>query len=272
MSTEYIHSYQETEQSRLMAQAEFLEPYIHANLKFSPTDSILEIGCGVGAQIKTILKRHKVSKVTGIDIAQEQIVKAKQLLSTEIEKGFVKLHLGSGAQLPFADNSFDAVYIFFVLEHFSDPSSIISEAKRVLKSGGNFYSTEVFNSGIYIYPQKEKLIDYWGKFNLLQSAIGGDPDIGMKLANYFIDAGLVVDEFIPAYAVLDKRMQSIDERNHFLNMWESLFLSGYEMLVEKGIIPEGSDKFVSEEFESLRKNPDTVFMYNARQIHARKDA
>ena len=55
-----IYSYEESEQQRLVAQAEFLAPYTHPFLTFAPTDLVLEIGCGVGAQIKIILDKENI--------------------------------------------------------------------------------------------------------------------------------------------------------------------------------------------------------------------
>lgn len=43
---------------------------------------------------------------------------------------------GDATQLPFEDNSFDAVTMFDVLEHIPDDTKSISEALRVLRPGG----------------------------------------------------------------------------------------------------------------------------------------
>lgn len=270
MPFDYIHSYGGAEQNRLLEQAAFLEPYIHPLLAFEAGDSILEIGCGVGAQIKTVLKRHNVSAITGIDFSKVQIDKARELLSTEIHEGKVRLLAGNGAELPFADESFDSIYIFFVLEHFSNPLAILAEAKRVLKSSGRMYCTEVFNSGIYIYPHNEVLMGYWVGFNELQAAIGGNPDIGIHLPNVFVDAGFKVASYAQVNPVMDKRMNSVLERDHFMAMWEALFLSGAEMLIEKGKVSREVVVDVSSEFKSLRENPEAIFEYGLRQIVAFK--
>ncbi|MBP9889049.1 MAG: class I SAM-dependent methyltransferase [Leptospiraceae bacterium] len=270
MNTEYIHSFTESEQQRLVAQAEFLAHYTHPFLEFSPSDSVLEIGCGVGAQIKLLSNSHSYKKIVGIDFEPKQIEKAKQILLNEIKLGKVELAVGSGTNLPYADESFDVVYIFFVLEHFYNPSLILQEIKRVLKPGGKFFCTEVYNSGISIFPANEYLTHYWDQFNKLQTRIGGNPDIGIQLGNLCIDAGFIVDKFQSSIPILDKRMKSLGERKRFLNMWETLFVSGYSLLCEKGMIEEDADTKISLAFEKILLNEESIFLYSLWQVLAIK--
>lgn len=270
MNIEYIHSYTESEQQRLVAQAEFLAPYTHPFLEFNSNDSVLEIGCGVGAQIKLLSNSHSYKKITGIDLEPKQIEKGLSLLSKEISLGKVELAVGSGTNLPYADESFDVVYIFFVLEHFFDPASILREIKRVLKPGGKFFCTEVYNSGISIYPENEYLREYWNQFNKLQTSIEGNPDIGIQLSNLCIEVGFMVEKFLPSLPILDNRMTDIQARKRFLTMWETLFLSGYSLLYDKGFIEKDADKKVSFEFEKILQSINSIFIYSLWQVLAIK--
>lgn len=62
------------------------------------------------------------------------------------EKRFHREHLtgefipGNVYNLPFADNSFDIVMSFGLLEHFEDVDVVIAEMTRVLKPGGMFFA------------------------------------------------------------------------------------------------------------------------------------
>ena len=55
--------------------------------------------------------------------------------------------------LPFLDNSVDAVICEFMLEHVEDPEKIIAEMMRVLKTGGLVYVTTPFIIGFHSCPR-----------------------------------------------------------------------------------------------------------------------
>ena len=267
----YIHSYSETERLRLLEQAEFLEKYLYPTISFGPGDSILEVGCGVGAQIRCMLRRFNPSKITGVDRESSQVETALANLPDEVQMGTVELFAVAGDDLPFENNTFDGAYIFFVFEHLSDPVPVIREIRRVLKPGGRFYCTEVVNQGVYVYPSSPAISAYWTAFNRLQSELGGNPDIGLHLASACIDADMTVRSFMPVPVMMDKRMTDAAERKHFLHMWERCLLSGASALVERGMIEPDMPAKVSAEFEKLSHDPETIFQYDARQVLAVKD-
>lgn len=60
--------------------------------------------------------------------------------------------VGVGEELPFADNSFDAVFSFSVLEHVKDPFQCAAEIERVLKPDGVIYSSVPFLIPVHGYP------------------------------------------------------------------------------------------------------------------------
>ena len=116
---------------------------LHKHIDLFECSSVLEIGCGVGAQIRVLLRRFPHLNVTGVDISDKQIARAHSLLENEVASKKVKLQACPGSELSLPNDSFDAVYICFVLEHAPNPVDIILEAKRVLKKGGVIYCTEV---------------------------------------------------------------------------------------------------------------------------------
>src|SRR6185437_507324 len=92
----------------------------------SRSDRILEIGCNDG-----VLLRHladHAGDVRGIDVNEDMVA----TLDDE------RIQAMSATDLRFADERFDKVCAFEVLEHIEDLSSVFREVHRVLKVGGAF--------------------------------------------------------------------------------------------------------------------------------------
>lgn len=97
--------------------------------------------------------------------------------------------LGVGEQLPFADNSFDAVFSFSVLEHVKDPFLCASELSRTLKKGGVLYCSVPFLQPVHAYPHHYYNMTSQGLSNLFTDEINiiqsGIPISGQPLFSLF---------------------------------------------------------------------------------------
>lgn len=118
----------------------FLFRYIEKAKKKQKRDTrhpfrILDIGCGTGAAIiemKKIFGREV--EIVGVDVVHLQI----DLGKTKLKKHGVHAELMwyDGTNLPFGDQSFDAVYTSDVLGHVADVPAWLAEVSRVTKDGG----------------------------------------------------------------------------------------------------------------------------------------
>ena len=95
----YIHTFEEREQERLVAQARFLEPHVFGAMDFSGCREVLEIGCGVGAEIEILLRRFPAARVTGIDHSEVQLARARNFLREAMASGRARLEQGSAYHL-----------------------------------------------------------------------------------------------------------------------------------------------------------------------------
>jgi len=94
---------------------------------------MLEIGPGPGAATEWL--RHKVKRLVAFEIDEE----AAHRLSAKYAKSNVEVAIGSGADLPYEADTFDAVGTFTMLHHVPTLAlqwSILAEALRVLRPGG----------------------------------------------------------------------------------------------------------------------------------------
>lgn len=98
----------------------------HYLIKFAVSNSgsnILDVGCATGEYCQ---KLNKLGfKCAGVDVNLEYIANAK--------KNGIEAYVMNGKSLDFADNSFDTVLLFEVLEHVEYPDNILREVKRVVK-------------------------------------------------------------------------------------------------------------------------------------------
>ena len=101
----------------------------------NPTDKVLDVGCGLGLTGEYLTK--KGFQVTGIELDSAVVNKTKKYASYEV-------HNGNATELQYKDSSFDAVIFMYVMHHIpiEKHKSVLSEAKRVLKSTGKIILIE----------------------------------------------------------------------------------------------------------------------------------
>jgi len=88
--------------------------------------SILDVGCGTGANLKMLAS---YGKVEGVDISPQAVEFCRQ-------RGLESVRLGAAEQLPYENNSFELVTALDVLEHLDDDVAGLREMRRVLRPDG----------------------------------------------------------------------------------------------------------------------------------------
>lgn len=103
--------------------------------KIGNNSKVLDFGCGHGFWTFD-LKKEFGSNVFAFDISKKAVKYAKEKTEEKGEKIF--FCVADACQLPFKDNSFDAVISQDVLGHLYAPEKGLSECHRVIKSKGVF--------------------------------------------------------------------------------------------------------------------------------------
>jgi SAM-dependent methyltransferase len=111
-------------------------------LELTPRSHVLEVGCGAGG-CAVHLAATVGATVVGIDINKNGIENARKLaLSSNVHSRVRFEHSNAAEALPFADNSFDAIYSNDSMCHIPDRVSVLKEWRRVLKPGGKLLFTD----------------------------------------------------------------------------------------------------------------------------------
>ena len=104
-----------------------------------PADAtVLDAGCGGGANIKKLLEKCSKGQVKGIDYSEISVEKSRKVKAKAIGLGGCEVLQASVAELPFEDNSFDLVLSLNGFHAFPDKEAAFRETFRVLKPGGTF--------------------------------------------------------------------------------------------------------------------------------------
>ena len=104
--------------------------------------AVLDIGCGAGGIDLALATTHGAGFVTGIDVEDPVLTRARALVA---EKGLgdrVGLVKVTPGPLPFPPGTFDVVFSKDSIVHIPDKETLMAEVARVLKPGGWFIGSD----------------------------------------------------------------------------------------------------------------------------------
>lgn len=99
-------------------------------LDISEDNRVLDVGCGTGFATAGLLER--TPHVDGLDQSEHQLAKARE----KDELAGVDFVRGDAENLPYAEDTFDAVWSSGSIEYWPTPVDALREARRVTKPGG----------------------------------------------------------------------------------------------------------------------------------------
>jgi len=172
----------------LVDQATSLAELLHADTAFPVGSTVLEAGCGVGAQTVEIAKRSPAAHITSIDLSEMSLREARKAVEANRISN-VTLLQGDIFKLSFVSESFDYIFLCFVLEHLPNPMDALMALKGVLKPSGTIISIEGDHGSTFFHPDSEHARRAIQCQVTLQAMAGGDALIGRRLYPLLRDAG-----------------------------------------------------------------------------------
>lgn len=137
-----------------------------------PGQKLLDVAGGTGDIAFRFLKRAGHGHATVLDLTESMLVEGRKRAEAEAMADQLDWVTGDAMALPFADNTFDVYTISFGIRNVTRPQDALSEAFRVLKTGGRLMVLEFSQLP---NPALQKAYDFYS-FNVI-------PRMGQLIAN-----------------------------------------------------------------------------------------
>lgn len=160
----------------------------HLLPKLRPGMRVLDFGCGPGTISLGLAETVAPGELHGVDMEESQVEMAVAAARAGGHEN-ASFRTGDVTDLPFEDDSFDAVHCNAVLMHVPDTEAALAEAMRVLKSGGLVSAQELITDSSFLEPTFGNLDGAWTTFAKLLAGNGGYPQMGKEVKAVLQKAG-----------------------------------------------------------------------------------
>jgi len=258
MSGTYVHGYRPRENERLQDQAGTLVELLHADTAYPAGSTVLEAGCGVGAQTVTLAGRSPDARFMSVDLSAASLAEAERRIG---RAGLTNVELLQADifALPFEPGSFDHAFVCFVLEHLSRPVAALTILRELLRPGGTITVIEGDHGSAYFHPDSPDAHAAIQCQVRLQRQAGGNALIGRQLYPLLVEAGFDAVHVSPRMVYADSSRPELADgftRKTFTAMIEGV----REPALAAGLIePERFDAGIRALYRTTEA--DGVFCY-----------
>ncbi len=172
-----------------------------SQLKALDIEKVLDIATGTG-DLAIMIAENTDAQVTGLDLSEGMLEFGRKKVTEKKLDDRIKMIQGDSENLPFEDNTFDAITVSFGVRNFENLEKGLLEINRVLKPNGTFIILE------FAQPEKfpmKQLYSFYSKHIL--------PTIG-RILSKDNSAYTYLPESVEAFPYGD-RMVSIIEKCNF---------------------------------------------------------
>jgi ubiquinone/menaquinone biosynthesis C-methylase UbiE len=257
MDKAYVHGYDHRENLRLQDQASTLVELLHSDTSYPAGSRVLEAGCGVGAQTVTLAENSPNALITSVDISKTSVQEARRKAAA----GLTNVHFQQADifNLPHGLDTFDHIFVCFVLEHLSRPIEALQSLKNHLRPGGTITVIEGDHGSVFFHPDSEAAHNAIQSQVELQRQAGGNAMIRRELYPLLLSAGYTSIRVSPRMVYIDSSKPELVEgftKKTFTAMIEGV----REAAIHTGIIePDVFEKGVRDLYRTTES--DGVFCY-----------
>ena len=116
---------------------------------------ILDIATGTG-DLALMMSTLGSEKIIGLDISEGMLAVGKEKISKAQLNDKIEMVVGDSEDIPYADNTFDAITVSFGVRNFANLDKGLGEIRRVLKPGGILVILETSNPTKFPFKQGYK--------------------------------------------------------------------------------------------------------------------
>lgn len=160
---------------------------------------ILDVASGTGDFALECLSLHP-KRIIGLDISEEMMKIGREKAKRAAAAGIIEFMKGDSEQMPFNDNSFDAITVGFGVRNFEDLERGLKEMHRVLRKGG--------------------------KVAILEASMPRNAIIRAFYSLYFgwvvPGVGKLISNDVRAYSYLPESVRAFPEGQEFINILEGV--------------------------------------------------
>ena len=264
--SKYVHGYGAAEARRLEGQARTLEESLYHDSRFAAGSTVLEAGCGTGAQTVAVARRNPGVQILAVDRSAESLAQARARIGLAGLAG-VRFEQADLLAPPWPPASFDHLLLCFVLEHLADPLVVLRGLLPSLKPGGSVTVIEGDHGSVLMHPDSAAARAAIDCQVALQRHHGGDANIGRRLYPLLRAAGLAELTVSPRLIYCDGSRPDLAE-GFTLNTFTAMIAGVREVAVERGLLAAPTfDRGLAD----LRRAaaPDGIFSYTFFKATAR---
>lgn len=264
----YVHGYDLRENLRLQDQASALVELLHSDTFYPAGSRVLEAGCGVGAQTITLARNSPQALITSVDISEASLAEARKKIESA---GFTNVQFAPGDIFhpTYAPESFDHVFVCFVLEHLAQPVEALQALRKILKRGGTITVIEGDHGSTFFYPDSSAAHRAIQCQVELQRRVGGNAMIGRELYPLLCKAGYESIHVSPRMVYVDaSRMELVEG---FTRKTFTAMIAGTRSAALSAGIIDGPtfDEGIKDLYRTTE--PDGVFCYTFFKAVATKN-